>query len=347
MNKKNKRATIATVAAKAGLSVATVDRVLNARAPVSQETAARVLSAAEEVGYFAARLIGQRLQERQRALRFGILLLGTSQSFYRGFADAIACAAARYPNVHLDATFDWMTDRRPAVVAKQIEVLAEGRSGLAIVSYAHPLIEAAVARIRARGVPVVALLSDLQDAPVGPYVGTDNTEVGRTLGWLIVRTGRLHQGSVGVLLGGHRFVSHQQRIEGLRTYLEQYAPELSLLEPIVNLDNEDITEEATLELLASHNDLQALCVVGGGGDGVLRALSQLPNRPQVTTVLLESTVPNRAALRHGLVDIILDAQQEQVASALIEILVDLQTTPFDPQRHRYEVALRIMTSENV
>lgn len=61
----NKRPTIATVAEHAGLSVATVDRVLNARAPVNPDTAEQVFQAAEAVGYFAARLIGQRIRERR------------------------------------------------------------------------------------------------------------------------------------------------------------------------------------------------------------------------------------------------------------------------------------------
>lgn len=73
MNNK-KRPTIATVAAHAGLSVATVDRVLNARAPVNPQTAEQVVQAAEAVGYFAARLIGQRIRERRPTYRFGILL---------------------------------------------------------------------------------------------------------------------------------------------------------------------------------------------------------------------------------------------------------------------------------
>lgn len=81
----NKRPTIATVAAHAGLSVATVDRVLNARAPVNPGTAEQVFQAAEAVGYFAARLIGQRIRERRPTYRFGVLLLGTAQAFMRSW----------------------------------------------------------------------------------------------------------------------------------------------------------------------------------------------------------------------------------------------------------------------
>ena len=84
-----KRPTIATVAEHAGLSVATVDRVLNARAPVNPDTAEQVFQAAEAVGYFAARLIGQRIRERRPTYRFGILLLGTAQAFYGNVAAAI------------------------------------------------------------------------------------------------------------------------------------------------------------------------------------------------------------------------------------------------------------------
>ena len=85
----NKRPTIATVAAHAGLSVATVDRVLNARAPVNPGTAEQVFQAAEAVGYFAARLIGQRIRERRPTYRFGVLLLGTAQAFYAQLAQSI------------------------------------------------------------------------------------------------------------------------------------------------------------------------------------------------------------------------------------------------------------------
>ena len=96
-----KRPTIATVAEHARLSVAAVDRVLNARAPVNPATAEQVFQAAEAVGYFAARLIGQRIRERRPSYRFGILLLGTAQAFYSNVAAAITEAAQRQTGANL------------------------------------------------------------------------------------------------------------------------------------------------------------------------------------------------------------------------------------------------------
>jgi LacI family transcriptional regulator len=343
----NKRPTIATVAEHARLSVATVDRVLNARAPVSPATAEQVFQAAEAVGYFAARLIGQRIRERRPSYRFGILLLGTAQAFYANLAAAITEAAQCQAGANLSCQFDYVFDRTPSAIIAQIEQLAVQCDGLAVVSFAHPLINAAIAQIREAGVPVIALLSDIAEAASEPYVGLDNHEVGRTMGWLLAHTCGARKGSIGVLLGGHRFLGHQARLEGLRGSLTAHAPGLRLLDAVINMDNCDVTEEATLELLARHQDLRGLCVVGGGGDGIISALAQLPKRPALCCILQESTELSRQALAQGLISLVIDSQPRLVATALVDLLVELQTTPdFDPLRHRIHVPLQIMTSEN-
>ena len=59
-----KRPTIDDLARVAGVSVATVDRVMNERHPVREETAHRVLAAAEKLGYHATGLLKQRLKDK-------------------------------------------------------------------------------------------------------------------------------------------------------------------------------------------------------------------------------------------------------------------------------------------
>ncbi|MFZ0206355.1 MAG: helix-turn-helix domain-containing protein, partial [Roseiarcus sp.] len=53
----SKRPTVADLAEAAGVSIATVDRVLNARHRVREPTAERVLGAAEAIGFHAAPLL--------------------------------------------------------------------------------------------------------------------------------------------------------------------------------------------------------------------------------------------------------------------------------------------------
>jgi DNA-binding LacI/PurR family transcriptional regulator len=75
MNNK-KRPTIATVAHYANLSVATVDRVLNARAPVNPQTADKVHEAAEAVGYFRRAIDLATDQRKEAGLPFRLSVAG-------------------------------------------------------------------------------------------------------------------------------------------------------------------------------------------------------------------------------------------------------------------------------
>ncbi|WP_455923387.1 LacI family DNA-binding transcriptional regulator [Pseudomonas putida] len=347
MNNK-KRPTIATVAAQAGLSVATVDRVLNARAPVTSDTAERVFHAAEAVGYFAARLIGQRLHERRPTYRFGILLLGTAQAFYGQLAAAIEHAARRHASANLTCQFEYVVDRSPAAIIDQIEQLAVQCDALAVVSFSDPQITACIEQIRAAGVPVVALLSDVDSQGLMPYVGQDNRQVGRTMGWLLAHMCGTREGSVAVLLGGYRFLGHQARVDALREYLQQQAPQLRMLDALINLDDDRLTEEATLELLARHPDLRGLCVVGGGGDGVISALRQRPPGQGLCSIVPESTPLSRQTLADGVLSLVIDSQVQGIGVALIEVMLGLQERPeFDAASQRVFVPLQIVTRENL
>jgi LacI family transcriptional regulator len=77
------RPTIHDVAREAGVSTATVDRVLNAREKVREDTARRVYEAARLVGYHATPLIGQRVQLDLPRLRLGVVLHKEKQAFYQ------------------------------------------------------------------------------------------------------------------------------------------------------------------------------------------------------------------------------------------------------------------------
>lgn len=347
MNNK-KRPTIATVAHYANLSVATVDRVLNARAPVNPETAQRVQEAAEAVGYFAARLIGQRINEKKPAYHFGILLLGTSQTFYKTLSDAIVEQARDSQVANIVCHIELIHDRTPSSIVGQIHRLAALCDCLALVSFDHPLIINAIEQVRQQGVHVVSLLTDLPTITPGAYVGTDNLEVGRTAGWLIAHGSPKDGGSVAVMLGGHRFLGHEQREAGVRSFFEEKAPQFRVLPAIITLDNSAITEEATLELLARHPDLRGLYVAGGGVEGVISALAATPHRPELCVILQEPTVESRPAMRKGLVTLVIDSQPKLIAQALIEVMVQLpKADTIDPQRHRVLVPLQIVTPENI
>ena len=84
-----KRATIADLSREAGVSVATVDRVLNGRLTVREETARKVHEAARRIGYHGANAIHSRILADLPELHFGIVLQKGGHAFYQAFATEI------------------------------------------------------------------------------------------------------------------------------------------------------------------------------------------------------------------------------------------------------------------
>jgi LacI family transcriptional regulator len=85
-----RRPTIQDLAVSAGVSVATVDRVLNKRHPVKEGTARRVLEAAERIGFYATGLLRQRLGKPIRAATVGFLLQ-KPDPFYQQLGNSREC----------------------------------------------------------------------------------------------------------------------------------------------------------------------------------------------------------------------------------------------------------------
>ena len=115
-----KRPTIADLASASGVSVATVDRVLNRRMPVSADTARRVVLAAESIGYHAAGLLRRR-HDKAPLRRFGFLLQKRADEFYQRLAAQLGAETAAQTNFRGKSTVEFVDDIAPSIVAGRIE----------------------------------------------------------------------------------------------------------------------------------------------------------------------------------------------------------------------------------
>ena len=146
-----KRPTIEQLAKASGVSVATVDRVLNKRLPVRGETAHRVHEAAGRIGFHAAGLIGQRIREELPEVRLGFLLLKSGQQFYAEFARQLQSTAAAMPGIRAVCHIDFASSQAPDEILSKLDALAARAKAVAVVAPAHPSLTAAVARLREVG----------------------------------------------------------------------------------------------------------------------------------------------------------------------------------------------------
>jgi LacI family transcriptional regulator len=292
-----RRQGMAALATAAGVSVATVDRVLNGRENVSPATRALIIDAALRMRHPAvARLTdgGQTVP----ALRFGVLLHKSAQEFYRNLAQEMQDAALRLPSVRCTLQLEFAASQAPGEVASMMRKLGERCDVIAATAVNHPEITAAVDDLKTNGVPVFALLSDFAQGVRAGYVGLNNLKVGRVAGWTIGLAAK-GKGKVAIFVGGARWHGHDLREVGFRGYLRDTRPDLEVMETIVNLETRQMTYGTTISLLAKNPDLRGIYVAGGGMEGAIAALRETRAPGQVALVVNEITTESRAALAAG------------------------------------------------
>lgn len=319
-----RRPTIADLAEKAGVSVATVDRVLNGRHRVREETARRVYEAAHAIGYHAAALIHQRITADLPVMDFGFLLQKEAQPFYQEFARALTEAAESMRDVRVRPHIEFVEGQAPAEIAARLEPLAARTRALGVVSVDHHSVTQAVEVLKADGKPVFSLLSDFAQGVRESYVGLNNMKVGRTAAWLIARTAR-KPGRVAVFVGGHRWHGHELRETGFRSFFREYAPEFEILETLVNLDTRRLTYEATLNLLDRYPDIAGFYVAGGGMEGAIMALREemATKDPSAfpSVIVNELTPDSMAALQENLITGIIATPLQSLCRSLLDLMV--------------------------
>lgn len=320
MQRQSSDPTMTDVARAAGVGVATVDRVINRRAPVRSETAQRVLAAAEALGFRRTGLIRRRLGEQARAPRLGFVLQSERSAFYQELAAAIRAAVQAMPEPQPRPEIVFLDDLMPRRVAQRLLELGQCCDALALVAADHPQISQTVDALGAQGLPVFALVSDLSAPTLAGYVGLDNRKVGRTAAWTLSRLCR-RPGKVGLILGSHRYLCQEQCEVSFRSYLREAAPGFQVLESMVSLEDVGLAHAATLELLHCHPDLVGVYVAGGGVEGVIEALREV-DRPELVTVCHDLTEVTRQALLDGILSVLISHPYDGLARQVCQLMTE-------------------------
>jgi LacI family transcriptional regulator len=241
---------------------------------------------------------------------------------------------------------EFMDDLTPGAVADRMEKLGRSVDVLAAVAADHPNVTRAAERLAERGVPIIALVSDLTAEVRAGYVGLDNRKVGRTAGWFVSRLAR-GPGKVAVLVGSHRYVCQETCEAGVRSFLRQLAPALELLEPIATLESESYAYEGVLDLLRRTPELVGLYVAGGGVEGVMRALAESGRGARVAAVGHDLTDRTRAGLVGGTLQVVLSHPLRLLAERAVDLMARLALHEGQAPFSQVIVPFELYTPENV
>ncbi len=315
------RARLEDVARAAGVSVATVDRVVNRREGVREKTIARVEAAVAKLGYradpAAARLA------RNQTFRFVFILPTGANSFMSLLAEQV------------ERTADWLAGQRAFIdilrvdvfdaeaLAGALESVSSAYQGVATIALDHPRVRAAIDDLAERGIPVVTLVSDAPSSRRLHYVGIDNPAAGRTAATLMGRFLGGRKGAVGIVAGSLALRDHAERQFGFHQVLSSEYPDLVALPAVEGRDDSEGTRAVTAELLARRPDLVGIYNVGAGNRGIAAALEASGRAAEIVWIAHELTIHSRRLLLRGVVDAIISQDPGHEARAAGRVLLSI------------------------
>lgn len=223
------RARLSDIAQQAGVSEATVSRVLNDRPGVAPETRQAVLTALDVLGYERP----ARLRKRSAGL-VGLVVPELENPIFPAFAQIIesALAQAGYTSVLCTQTPGGVTED------EYVEMLLDRQvSGIVFVSGRHADTAANHDRYRtliARPLPVVLINGYVPGIPA-PFVSCDDREAGELAVSHLVALGHRR---IGLITGPNRFSPVQRKLAGFKAAMKR----------LTDITDEDLNDLAELTL---------------------------------------------------------------------------------------------------
>ena len=313
------RITVADVARHAGVSVATVDRVLSKRRPVKPATAEVVLAAATELGFYATPLLQRRARGLIPSKTLGFILQKRSKWFYDELAKEVERAAEDLADCNATCVIAFVDELSPREIAKAMREMIGKVSAMAVVALDHPHVWDEIGNLRRAGIPVWSLLSAISSPEIAGCVATDSRRAGRTVAWGMTRCAK--QGSrLGVLIGSHRYTSHEEREAAFRGYFREHDTTFEVIQPIAYLDSREGAYEAACELLTRVDGLGGIYLNGGGILGLMQALRENSMDGKLSVICHELTPASREGLIEGAIDMVIGTPIDLVARSAVEAL---------------------------
>lgn len=341
-----KRPTIPDLAAAAGVSVSTVNRVINEAGKVRQPTRERVLRAAHEIGFYGLGSIEHSVRSGREIHRLGVLLQQGGRTFYRNLGEALRRAAEAHADGTVTLTLEFMDDLSPDNVAARLLKLAERCESVALVAAEHPMVSDAIDAVLRREVPVAGLIAPLSARGNVGFVGLDNWKVGRTAAWAFDRIVRT-PGKIGILVGNHRYRNQELNESGFRSYFREHNSGFSLLEPHATYESAAVAREIVEGLFREHPDMCGLFVSGGGITGALAALRACPRRDDFVAVGYELFDTTRAALIDGTLTMVISHPLAAFAREAISAMIRAKRAGPEAGAQNVTLDFDIHTPENV
>lgn len=338
-------ATIKEIAALAGVSRGTVDRVLNNRGSVNPSTAAKIKEIAKALDYRPNKA-GLVLAASKKRLKLGVIIFSAENPFFSDVLDGINDKAEELAEYSCSVLIKQIPINTDAQLKAINELVAAEVNGIALAPCNDNRIRIRINELFEQGIPVVTLNTDIENSKRIAYVGSHYTKSGATAAGLL-RLMTSAEVFIGILTGSSDILCHTERIAGFSGALAPYAKRMHIISTTETHDDEIESYEKTTKLLKEHPEINALYFAAGGVYGGCRAVSSLGLAQKLKIIAYDKADTTKDFLKSGILSAVICQQPHTQGKKPLDILFSYLTTGELPEQEYHYTAVDIRILENI
>ena len=313
------RPTIKDLARAAGVSLATIDRVLNERPNVSAKTVTKVNEAIKHIGF--VRNIAAVNLARNKIYKFRFVLPQTGDQYLKELLDRVleANVALKSDLMLLEAVQIPIGD--PHIVANYLATIDGNEiDGVAVMAPESPQVRDAMSRLFERGIKVVKFLSGQGKLGNLDFVGVDNFAAGATAGRIIGRFLKGVRGQVMVIAETMQSFDSIERRLGFDNIINEKFCSLSVLPSLETYGDQERANRIIGRTFAHHDDIIAVYVMSSEARVPVLSVANCVDIDILTIIVHEKTPFSEAALRNEKIDAIIAQNPEHAVRSAVRIM---------------------------
>ncbi len=306
------KTTARQVAEAAGVSLSTVDRVLNGRGAVRPQKERAVIEAARRLR------LDRALDQRPiRTLRVAMLIGPERDPFHAALRAALRRASDRLSQINVRAFVHELDPRSPMGVAESIRAGGRAYDALIVTCPSCPETAGAIREV-SRTVPVVTLATDVPDSGRQAYVGPDDLKAGRVAGDLMGRLLGCAGGEVVMVAGLLNMTGQAERRTGFAGVLAERYPQCKLIDVLESRGEAARAGELIAQSMSRSPRLRGIYNASAGDRTIVEAVAVAGRTGCVAFVTHELTAERRALLMSGAIDAVIDQDPDTEMRTAIE-----------------------------
>ncbi len=314
--------TIREIAKLANVSRGTVDRVLNNRPGVSEETIVKVRTIADEYGY-EPNALGQMLAAKKKHLHFGFIVFDTPVDFF--FHDVIKAAeekAVELKTFGVEVTIFRLKSLKETDVKKELDMIEEERlDGIAITPLQLPSIDQFLLHMEENGIPVVFYNMKIE-RPSLCYVGCNYFESGRVAAGLIAMVIQ-EEGKILAATSFHKETrSFTDRLAGFITELTREYPHINLVNQNDVFVFQKDEYEPVLKAICDDEEIKALYIINPGDYGICEAIAKIDPSHRIKIITNDLLKEKIYLLKNKTITAVIGQEPEIQGKLPLQILFD-------------------------